>query len=78
LANEKEGEIKNHVFIFSLPTVSLTSTENIAQIYEGESLTLFADAIVDTRNGGDPNFYWCAEKGRLEIDPSASDLSQVK
>ena len=62
----------------SLPIVSLTSAENVAQIYEGESLTLFADAIVDTQNGGNPNFYWCAEKGRLEIDPTAPDISQVK
>jgi len=62
----------------SLPTVSLTSAENVAQIYEGESLTLFANAIVDTQNGGNPNFYWCAEKGQLEIDSSTPDLNQVK
>ncbi len=61
----------------SLPTVSLSSEGNVAQIYEGESLTLFANATVDTQNGGHPNFYWCAEKGQLEIDPTVPDLSQV-
>jgi hypothetical protein len=62
----------------SLPTVNLTSEGNTAQIYEGESLTLFANAIVDTQNGGNPNFYWCAEQGQLEIEPTAPDLNQVK
>ncbi|OQY55158.1 MAG: hypothetical protein DRR08_11845 [Candidatus Parabeggiatoa sp. nov. 2] len=62
----------------NLPTVSLTSEGNVAKIYEGDSLTLFTNATVDTQNGANPNFYWCAEQGQLEIDPTAPDLSQVK
>ena len=61
----------------TLPTVSL-SNEGATSINGGESVFISANAVVDKPKGGDPNFYWCAEKGYFQIDPSAPNFSRVK
>ncbi len=61
----------------TLPTVSL-SNEGATSINGGESVFISANAVVDKPKGGEPNFYWCAEKGYFQIDPSAPNFSRVK
>ncbi len=44
-------------------------------INEGATVTLSANATVDTDKGGAPFYYWCAEKGLIEFDPAYPDYS---
>ncbi|MEK8019340.1 MAG: hypothetical protein VSS75_020910 [Candidatus Parabeggiatoa sp.] len=55
------------------PSVEIVS--ETLEVAVGESLLLTANAVVDTQNGGQASFYWCALEGNLE--PVSSDFSSV-
>ncbi|OQW86307.1 MAG: hypothetical protein BWK78_10220, partial [Thiotrichaceae bacterium IS1] len=58
------------------PTVNIV--EAPAEVKEGETILLSADAEIDTKKGGNAAFFWCAEQGQFEPDANATDYHTVK
>ncbi len=59
-----------------IPTVDIIN--NVLVINPNDSITLQAEATVDSANDGKAFYFWCAEKGTLECEPTVSDCSKVK